>query len=307
MSELFSSRLRAATLVDHSSAEQAPFLADLTTGRLTLEAHTALTVQHYLIYDVLEQAADLMRHDHVAGRFVSDDLTRLSSLGADLAHLLGTDWRDALIPNAATAEYTERLREVGFIWPAGFVAHHYNRYLGDLSGGQYLAKAIARVYDLPIGGPGLLFYRFGQISDLAAFKHAYRASLNITGWDTVEEDRVIEEVRHAYRLNAQVLAAVGRQTAHLRGPFPAEVVAQIMKHMNDDHAADSLLICRTLGGQPNATAAVMSGMDADGIEFTVTVHDVATPVRVPFATTLTERAQVRVEVTRLHERALAAA
>jgi putative heme iron utilization protein len=88
-------------------------------------------------------------------------------------------------------------------------------------------------------------------------------------------------------------------------PFPPEVVAQIMKHMNNDHAADSVLICRAFGGRPNATAAVMSGMDADGIEFEVTVDGATLPTRVPFSRKLTQRAEVRVEVTRLYHDARA--
>ncbi|MDG4830881.1 DUF2470 domain-containing protein [Solwaraspora sp. WMMD1047] len=89
------------------------------------------------------------------------------------------------------------------------------------------------------------------------------------------------------------------------GPFTPDVVAAISRHMNDDHAADSLLICRALGGRPDATAARMTGMDATGIDFTVTVPAGAVPVRVPFAHRLTERGEVRREVVRLYRRACA--
>lgn len=88
-------------------------------------------------------------------------------------------------------------------------------------------------------------------------------------------------------------------------PFTAEVVAQVAHHMNDDHAADSLLICRSLGGVPQASAARMTGMDADGIEFAATVDEVEVPLRVPFAYRLTERAQVRREVVRMYQQACA--
>ncbi|MFV2021333.1 DUF2470 domain-containing protein [Micromonospora sp. LOL_023] len=88
-------------------------------------------------------------------------------------------------------------------------------------------------------------------------------------------------------------------------PFTAEVVAQVAHHMNDDHAADSLLICRSLGGVPQASAARMTGLDADGIEFAATVDEVEVPLRVPFAYRLTERAQVRREVVRMYQQACA--
>jgi putative heme iron utilization protein len=82
--------------------------------------------------------------------------------------------------------------------------------------------------------------------------------------------------------------------------FGPEVIAAVTRHMNDDHAEDSLLICRALGGQPAATAALMTGLDADGIDFTATVAGAPIPVRVPFATRLTQRAQIRHEVVRMY-------
>ncbi|WFE30433.1 DUF2470 domain-containing protein [Solwaraspora sp. WMMD791] len=88
-------------------------------------------------------------------------------------------------------------------------------------------------------------------------------------------------------------------------PFTPDVVAQIAHHMNDDHAADSLLICRSLGGAPAASAARMTGLDADGIDFAATVDEVEVPLRVPFAHRLTERAQVRREVVRMYQEACA--
>ncbi|MGW0434764.1 DUF2470 domain-containing protein [Micromonospora sp. NPDC003197] len=91
----------------------------------------------------------------------------------------------------------------------------------------------------------------------------------------------------------------------MSGPFPPEVVAQISRHMNDDHAADSLLICRALGGQPTASAARMSGLDTEGIDFTAVVDGVEVPVRVPFGQPITERPQVRQEVVRMYQQACA--
>ncbi|GGK96324.1 DUF2470 domain-containing protein [Mangrovihabitans endophyticus] len=88
--------------------------------------------------------------------------------------------------------------------------------------------------------------------------------------------------------------------------FEPEVVAQVARHMNDDHAGDNVTIVRGLGGVPEATAARMSGMDADGIEFAAAVDGVEVPVRIPFAERLTDRAQIRVAVVRIYHEACAA-
>ncbi|MCP9977045.1 DUF2470 domain-containing protein [Actinomadura madurae] len=89
-------------------------------------------------------------------------------------------------------------------------------------------------------------------------------------------------------------------------PFGDDVVEQIKRHMNDDHAADCLTICRALGGRPGATAARMTGMDATGIEFAVTDGGAEHPVRIPFSERLTARPQVRHEVVRMTHEARAA-
>ena len=89
-------------------------------------------------------------------------------------------------------------------------------------------------------------------------------------------------------------------------PFSPEVVAQIMAHMNGDHAADNLTIVRALGPLPGAERARMSGMDAEGIDFAALVEGHEVPVRLPWSQRLTERAQVRPEVVRMHEQAVAA-
>ena len=89
-------------------------------------------------------------------------------------------------------------------------------------------------------------------------------------------------------------------------PFPPEVVAQIADHMNGDHADDNVLIVRGLGGMPTATAARMSGLDAEAMEFAAVVDGIQVPVRIPFAERLTERRQVRAEAVRMYHDACAA-
>lgn len=82
--------------------------------------------------------------------------------------------------------------------------------------------------------------------------------------------------------------------------FAPDVVAAVLRHMNSDHADDCAVICRGLGGQPEATAAVMSGLDSDAAYFEATVDGDPVRVRIPFSEALTERAQIRVEITQMY-------
>ena len=88
--------------------------------------------------------------------------------------------------------------------------------------------------------------------------------------------------------------------------FAPEVVAAVCAHMNDDHVEDSLLIVRSLGGRPEATAASMTGLDDTTAIFVATVDGSDVEVRVPWSETIGERAQIRAEVVRMYHEACAA-
>jgi heme oxygenase (biliverdin-producing, ferredoxin) len=198
----FSARLRAATWSDHGDNETSAYMSALTEGRLARDEYAALVAQLHPVYDLLERAADRMAADPVAGRFDLPGLRRLDALEADLAFFYGPGWRDRVRPDESTARYCDRLREVCFDWPGGFVAHHYTRYLGDLSGGQYIGQQVRRTLELPAGADGVRFYRFP--GKPKAYKDRYREMLDAAPWDAAEQDRVIGEVKTAYRLNAAV-------------------------------------------------------------------------------------------------------
>ena len=83
-------------------------------------------------------------------------------------------------------------------------------------------------------------------------------------------------------------------------PFPPDAVEAIVRHMNDDHADDSLVICQAFGGRPDVQRVTMTGLDGEGMDFRAVVPEGEVMVRVPWGEPLTERAQVRVEVVRLH-------
>ncbi|MGI5118070.1 DUF2470 domain-containing protein [Marinactinospora thermotolerans] len=75
--------------------------------------------------------------------------------------------------------------------------------------------------------------------------------------------------------------------------------------MNDDHAEDTLLICRAFGDSPRATSARMTGLDGAGGEYVVVVDGVEETVRIPWGRPLTERGEIRAEVVRLYREACA--
>ncbi|GAA1442159.1 biliverdin-producing heme oxygenase [Leifsonia poae] len=195
----FSQALRERTRPDHGSSEGADFMQNLMIGKGTRDDYISLVAQHYFIYDALETAATRMLADPVASVFITPKLTRLPAIESDLEFLLGGDWRDRVAPLPTTERYVARIREVGESWPGGFIAHHYTRYLGDLSGGQIIRTLMQRQFGFETNGVG--FYLFAEIAKPREFKDVYRAQLDAVDWDDAERERVIDEVMLAYRFN----------------------------------------------------------------------------------------------------------
>jgi heme oxygenase len=194
-------RLRAATHAAHGEAQRNGFLDALAAGRLPLDAYADLAAQHWFVYDALELAAAAMVDDPVAGAFVQPVLHRVGAIESDLIFLYGHDWAGRIEALPATT-YCTRLREVALAGAPGFVAHHYTRYFGDLSGGQYLGRAIAQSYGL--NGDGHRFFVFPGL-DPETFKAEYRRLLDTVPWSRSEERVFFEDVLEAYRLTIAVL------------------------------------------------------------------------------------------------------
>jgi heme oxygenase len=201
----FSTRIRAATERQHVEAENSTFMSDMLGGALGVAAFYRYTGQLWHIYRALEAHSDTLTGDPVAGPFVRPELARLAHLEDDLAHLGGRDWRDEVNPLPATAAYAARIEQCARTWPAGYVAHHYTRYLGDLSGGQVIRGTAERLWQLPSRGDGVRFYVFDRIPNPAAFKREYRTLLDALAVDELERRRVLGECGQAFDFNTAVL------------------------------------------------------------------------------------------------------
>jgi len=209
----FSQALRERTRGGHSDSEGASFMDDLMTGKGSRDDYVSLVAQHFFIYEALEAAAEKMRDDADAAAFITPQLTRLPALESDLEFLIGSDWRSVIAPLPTTARYVDRIQTVAATWSGGFIAHHYTRYLGDLSGGQIIRTLMQRQFGFDTNGVG--FYLFDAIAKPKEFKDVYRAQLDAVTWGDEERERVIDEVMIAYRFNTELFVdlATAKATA----------------------------------------------------------------------------------------------
>lgn len=196
--EPFSARIREATRADHERTEQSPFIGAFLDGRVTREGYAAMTGQLWFIYEALEAGASVLRDDPVAGPFLDRRLSRRAALNADLTELMGADWRTGLTASSATRSHADRITTLSQTWPGGYLAHHYTRYMGDLSGGKVVGKTAQRVYGLT--DAGVRFYRFDEIPSGRAFKDAYRQLLDDAPWTEDERLRIMDEACESFRM-----------------------------------------------------------------------------------------------------------
>lgn len=202
-----STAIREASAGVHHAAERSPLVRLLLRGELPIEGYVALVGQHLHLYRALEDAARAVADDPVAGPFVDPALDRAPALAADLAHLAGARGTEDHPPLPATAAYAAHLAALAATWPPGLVAHHYVRYLGDLSGGRMIARVAARAYGVAPGAGGD-FYAFDGIDDVDVYKDAYRARLDSLPLDGDERERFTTEVMAAFAGTGAVYDAI---------------------------------------------------------------------------------------------------
>ena len=83
--------------------------------------------------------------------------------------------------------------------PARIVAHHYLRYLGDLSGGQIIGRLVERHYGIAPGD--LSMWRFEGIDKHKPYKDEYRAKLNVYAVTPERVSSLLEEAAKGFTLN----------------------------------------------------------------------------------------------------------
>lgn len=200
--------LKSATAQAHEQAEHSEFMTQLMEGKLDVAAFTALQQQSWLFYTALEEAADAVRATGFATDLLDPALNRREVLAHDLKQLCGAGWQEQIVALPATQEYITRLEEIRDSADGPrLLAHHYVRYLGDLSGGQVIARMMQRHYQL--GEEALTFYSFTGIGKLKPYKDAYRTKLDNLELDESERQRLVAEASDAFRFNYNLFAQLG--------------------------------------------------------------------------------------------------
>ncbi|MDP9801273.1 heme oxygenase [Arcanobacterium wilhelmae] len=201
--------MRAATATAHNEAEHTTFMEDLVSGNAPKEAWGELSLQMLYVYRALETAARKHAEHPVLAPIFDERLERLAAIEQDLAALGLTERAaDPASQLASTRAYVEAIENAT---PGALVAHHYVRYLGDLSGGQIIATMLRRNYGL--GDDVLNFYSFPGIDKPKVFKDEYRAALDALPADEAARAEIIDNAVQAFHYNQAVFVELEKTLA----------------------------------------------------------------------------------------------
>ncbi|MFE6649917.1 heme oxygenase (biliverdin-producing) [Nocardioides sp. NPDC057772] len=201
-----SALMREGSRVQHTDAETSSFMEELLAGRVNEQGYADYLLRLRKVYVALESVGrDLAATDPIAAAVHDIALERMAAIDADLdVWAPGVDG-DA-VESAAADAYAARI-EATRSWGGLYAAHHYTRYLGDLSGGQAIGRLLDRFFELD--GEGVAFYEFAEIPKPKPYKDGYRARLDALDLDAAEKLRIVEEVRVAFGLNQALFEELG--------------------------------------------------------------------------------------------------
>jgi len=196
----FSKQLKEGTKKSHSMAENTSFVASFLRGVVDESKYRQLVANFYFIYHALESEMNMNKDNSFVGPMRLNGLSRHDALIKDCEYFYGDNWRDVIRPTEQTQRYVSRIHEVAKENPELLIAHHYTRYMGDLSGGQILKGIAQKALDLK--DDGLAFYEFPEITDKKGFKESYRSVLDTMVPATQKDvDSIVVEANYAFRLN----------------------------------------------------------------------------------------------------------
>ncbi|KAH9931683.1 uncharacterized protein BXZ73DRAFT_47246 [Epithele typhae] len=216
--------LREGTREAHERAEKSTGAQYLVTGGLSKQEYIRFLMMLWHVYDAFENALEqhathpVLAPTHNPGLFA-----RSENLAADISTLLEvpeTSWKAHPVhlalekkTPAALKRYVGRLRELAASSdPSRLLSHAYVRYLGDLSGGQFIKRRIGKAYGLE-DGAGLSFYAFrplegglvtggAGLGEMKRIKEWFRDGMNAgVGDDAKLKAAVLDEAVRAFEFN----------------------------------------------------------------------------------------------------------
>ncbi|KAI8076523.1 heme oxygenase-domain-containing protein [Gilbertella persicaria] len=207
------SAMKEGTKIVHSAAENSAFTKRFLSGNINKDEYGRYINSLYFVYKTMEELlAQHKDNPSIKMVYFPCELNREQALIKDLEYYYGkervADLIDFKHTTPAVKNYIASLKHAAERDPALLIAHSYSRYLGDLSGGQILAKRLKK-YVLKIdvtdaawdSYEGLKFYNFDHIGSQLEFKNLYRQRLDCAHVTQYLKDLIVTEAIRSFELN----------------------------------------------------------------------------------------------------------
>lgn len=202
--------IRTATRTAHEDAETSSFITRLMRGELSIEAWQLNLEQFEYVYEALETVADRFRADGIQAELLDAGLNRLEAIRSDLTQLRQRTGLGPIGVLPATQAYIDVIHDSGDDITR-FIAHHYTRYLGDLSGGQVMRVKFREHYEL--ADDEGRFFVFDRIPAGPRFKKRYRELLDALALDADGRARLVGEANESFACNQRIFEELGEHLA----------------------------------------------------------------------------------------------
>lgn len=177
----------------HTELENHAFVKKLTKGDLTVQEYGQHLANLTVIYQALEEGIKNSCHLHAGLKSIYFPyLERYQSLQEDLQSESFQYF--TFEPSQAAKDYVSHLKFLAETRPILLIAHAYVRYLGDLSGGMFIKRYIAKKWP-----DAVHFYDFTELLretehiSILRFKEIYRKRMNSIVVNSDDHSALIQE------------------------------------------------------------------------------------------------------------------
>jgi heme oxygenase len=128
--------LKELTAEKHKNAERQEFVKVMFSGNIHPEFYATFLANQHPMYEFLEVNA--MMHRLLIG--MPEDIRRAPAILEDLQELWTKEEKPVILP--VVDEYLKHIMKLSTTNPKLLIAHVYVRHMGDLAGGQMIAKRV---------------------------------------------------------------------------------------------------------------------------------------------------------------------
>jgi heme oxygenase len=200
--ETLMGRLRSATTEHHQRAEQRQLQRAMAKGTLPRPTYAAYLSQLFLVHQALELRLRELRDQTAAfGPVFQDDQCREPNLRTDLS-FYGADV-DAIEPAPASSSIIARIEQAANTHPVALLGMLYVLE-GSNNGSKYIARSIARAYNIAPGSPEGLSYLDPYGDNQRPRWEQFKQAMDAITFNEVEQSLIIDAAQAMFDAIADI-------------------------------------------------------------------------------------------------------